>query len=229
MGCDIHFYVERREGDHWVSADTWKKSDDLGEWWKADEFYDDRNYNLFAILADVRNGRGFAGIKTGEGFNPISEPRGLPDDASLEVKRCAEQWSGDGHSHSWLTVKEIMDFDWTQVTTLQGIVTPEEYADWSSWRRGRGEGPRSWCGDRSGPGVTTISEEELAAKIKEAVDGKRGPEYTQALQAIDRFQALITWETPYYRSGSNFLGQTLPRLWRLGKPEDVRCVFWFDN
>ena len=46
------------------------------------EPYGDRNYNLFAILANVRNGTAFAGCKTGEGFNPISNPKGVPSDAS---------------------------------------------------------------------------------------------------------------------------------------------------
>ena len=69
MGCDIHLYVERKvPGIGWVSLED------------PNEHYNgltNRNYSIFAILANVRNGRGFAGIVTGTGFNPISEPRGL--------------------------------------------------------------------------------------------------------------------------------------------------------
>ena len=42
--------------------------------------YIPRNYLLFSVLADVRNGTGFAGVITYKPVVPISEPRGLPDD-----------------------------------------------------------------------------------------------------------------------------------------------------
>ena len=43
-----------------------------------------RDYNSFAVLGDVRNGLGFAGVKTGEGFNYITARRGLPDWLEIE-------------------------------------------------------------------------------------------------------------------------------------------------
>lgn len=39
----------------------------------------------------------------------------------------------------------------------------------------------------------------------------------------------MDWSVHYYEVASDFLSETLPRLWRLGQPEDVRIVFWFDN
>ena len=80
MGCDIHFYVERREHSDapWTSADEWINDD--GYWTVENPFYDDRNYDLFGILANVRNGSGFAGISTGDGFVPMHDPREWPDD-----------------------------------------------------------------------------------------------------------------------------------------------------
>lgn len=84
----------------------------------VDWAYDGRNYNLFAMLADVRNGRGFAGVYTGEGFNPIADPKGAPSDMSSEIKSACEYWEGDGHSHSWFTVKELLDYDWEQDTVI---------------------------------------------------------------------------------------------------------------
>ena len=64
MGCDIHFRVEKREGDQWVPAETmipnrWYESGDEEPETVPKRFYASRNYSLFAILADVRNGRGF--------------------------------------------------------------------------------------------------------------------------------------------------------------------------
>src|SRR5262249_46209472 len=133
MGCDIHFYVEKQVNGAWYSADKWAPNEDAGDEGEPilalaykNRFYSDRNYNLFGILANVRNGSGFAGCDTGDGFVPISEPRGIPDDVSKEVKAEADRWDGDGHSHSWLTVTELMAYDWTQTTKLRGYVSAAE-------------------------------------------------------------------------------------------------------
>ena len=39
----------------------------------------------------------------------------------------------------------------------------------------------------------------------------------------------VEWEVSYYESASNFLSETMPKLWKIGKPSEVRCVYWFDN
>ena len=39
----------------------------------------------------------------------------------------------------------------------------------------------------------------------------------------------IEWEWPYYKSCRYFWSDVIPRLLRLGKPKNVRIVFWFDN
>lgn len=51
-----------------------------------------RNYERFAQLAGVR------------GDGPA--PRGLPDDMSETAALLVEDWAGDGHSHSWLPMKD---------------------------------------------------------------------------------------------------------------------------
>ena len=74
----------------------------------------------------MRNGYGFAGIDTGDGFVPIDDPRGLPDDISPLVRKEAEHWEGDGHSHSYFTLKELKEYNWTgQTTKLRGVVNSE--------------------------------------------------------------------------------------------------------
>ena len=134
MGCDIHFFTERWTSDNkyegpkdlselrdskieeilentepnyrWVSADSWSKDDS----WHADEMYNGRSYYLFAILADVRNGSGEV--------EPIDYPRGVPDDASSGYKYVVDRWDGDGHSHSYFTLDELMNFDWLKYEML---------------------------------------------------------------------------------------------------------------
>lgn len=133
MGADIHLYVERwtssnnYEGPRnlsedreqklsevledvstkyrWVSADKWKKDKDG---WYVDwneSFYSGRNYDLFSILADVRNGNG---------VDPIDYPRGIPEDASSGYLFVCNQWKGDAHSHSYFTLDELLNVDWNQ-------------------------------------------------------------------------------------------------------------------
>jgi len=87
MGCDIHFFVERRVNGVWESADTWG----VPEWAEegtlekvAEPFYDGRNYNLFAMLAGVRN--------YDDAFVPVHTPKGLPIDVTDWVRGASERW-----------------------------------------------------------------------------------------------------------------------------------------
>lgn len=229
MGCDIHFFVERRVDGKWKTADEWQrgKYDATRIVPRGDGYYGNRNYDLFAILANVRNGRGFAGIKTGEGFVPMSEPRGIPDDACPEYRAYAESWGDDGHSHSYLTVAEIMAYDWTQATKKQGWVTRKQYARYKI-----NGAPDSWSGGVMGGSVKHVSNEEMEALDVDINTGKYNP-LAQFYASDDAFitsiYTSVSWGIPYYEAGAEFLGCTLPRLWRLGAPDDVRCVFFFDN
>lgn len=116
MGCDIHLYVERQIDGEWESLHP----GDVGlapERWDYDgRWFSDRNYPLFAVLANVRNGRG---------IQPISHPRGLPDDVAFFAKAGAAEWDTDGHSHSWLMLGEVTGYRWEDAAAL----TPE----WRGW------------------------------------------------------------------------------------------------
>lgn len=85
MGCDIHMHVEVKL----------KGSD---EWQHLNNPYVGRYYNLFALMAGVRNDGS---------ITPLAEPRGLPSDMSAVTKWDAENWEDDMHSASWLDRKEI--------------------------------------------------------------------------------------------------------------------------
>lgn len=84
MGCDIHMHTERFVDGHW---------DHIGRGPQ-----DDRNYALFWVLGEVRYG---------SPNPPIGSYRGIPDDASSEVKEDADSWDSDAHSASWLSVAEM--------------------------------------------------------------------------------------------------------------------------
>jgi hypothetical protein len=92
MGCDIHMVLEQNDPEFgWVGIDAFRgHRDRKGEssWPGATE----RHYMRFAALAGVR----------GDG----PEAKGVPDDASPLTRLCVREWDGDGHSHSWLPLKE---------------------------------------------------------------------------------------------------------------------------
>lgn len=61
---------------------------------------------------DTRDYRWFSAIAGGlRGRDEDDEfpPRGIPNDLSWRVARWIEQSESDGHSHSWLMVREILD------------------------------------------------------------------------------------------------------------------------
>jgi len=220
MGCDIHMIAEvRDESGKWVKIgkafkNPWydpnrenKIDPEDGYEWNpefTDKPYDYRNYDLFSILADVRNGYGFAGVVTGEGFIPISDPKGIPDDASEEAKQFMNSYGGDGHSHSFFTVAELLAYDWDQKSTKQGVVGIGQYEK----LKGTGDVPENWCGMVSGPKILVSKPDEIT------------PETTHVV---------YKWEIKYSDHCKNFLSETIPTLDKLGKPEDVRILFFFDN
>jgi hypothetical protein len=65
MGTDIHCAVEKKQPD--------------GTWKVVDAPFDDyRNYDSFAILADVRNGHGFAGVQPVKAFDQSQSREDCP-------------------------------------------------------------------------------------------------------------------------------------------------------
>ena len=223
MGCDIHTNVEVRQPDgSWKSHQEWSQEDSYMS--PKDELMDSRNYDLFAILADVRNGRGFAGIVTGQGFVPMATPRGVPDDASPEYKAWVEQWDGDGHSHSYFTVAEIMAYDWTQTSKKTGCVSLQE---WSHYKvNGKLEQVED-AFKKSGLSIWDIYHDKDGACAK--MEALLGVDPSAVAAFGSRVYTQVEWTIPYYHAGHELLGEVLPQLWRLGKPDDVRVVFFFDN
>lgn len=226
MGCDIHIYVEQRVNGVWEQV--------------SDDIDNGRNYDLFSILADVRNGRGFAGVDTGDGYVPISEPKGMPEDVSkgLIENVC---WDYD-HSHSYLSLRELIEYDWTQVTTKRFQISAAGYYRWYTDYFGRRKGnmPNSFSGAVLGRNVTHISEgdmERLMPKLKELwpnpnYDPK--PENAEELDSILKHKVVMAkFEQAYFKRCSGWWSESMPLLCSYvpegGSIDDVRIVFWFDN
>lgn len=243
MGCDIHEYVEVRDANgKWRCLSRFEPCSDDPEARRMEEFGApisiSRHYRLFAILAGVRNGRGFAGCDTGDAVTPIAEPRGLPADCDPNVRRQSDAWDVDGHSHSWLSLAEILAFDWTQRVEERSDVSAMEFVEWGRWARSRGEGPRSGSGNVFGHSIEHVSVKEMDRRLAEinerakaaCPDGNWGRVFEEMVKReMPSVYTRIGWTLPYHKCVPEFWSDVIPVLLRLGKPEDVRLVFWFDN
>ena len=118
MGCDIHIYVEKKVNGKWECIDDLKKDEDGFFEIKGEEIYHGRNYILFALLANVRN---YSGVE------PISEPKGLPVDLSDQVKEISDIWIGNSHSHSYLTLQELLNYDFETMIPDIGYILNETW------------------------------------------------------------------------------------------------------
>lgn len=93
MGCDIHLYIEKKVRGKWVPFK------EIPE----DDYPDDRDYNVFALLAGVR----------GRHEKTYFAERGIPLDTSYKENRGDEDfcWLGD-HSFTYATIHELKKVKW---------------------------------------------------------------------------------------------------------------------
>jgi hypothetical protein len=232
MGTDIHLFAERKTAIGWEAVPVVYACTECEHYTDAcyeckgtgfRRGYNERNYDLFAILAGVRNGYGFAGTKTGDAVVPISEPRGIPSDASDIVRRVNDMddtdavsadhgagWLGD-HSFSWLATRELVEHNWDQQKGHVGMVP---LSAWLKWKASGHAFPTTWCSAVSGPRVRKISE-EVATKI------------TAADKEAEDIYVCASWTTSQRDACRDFLDNFLPAL--VAIPGETRVVFGFDS
>jgi hypothetical protein len=255
MGCDIHFYVEVKRNGRWTYHPVEEKYEAGGresdfQDWARDPLFVDRNYELFAILADVRNDERSRGTNAGDAYVPIAPPRDLPEDLTAEVRAKAEAMEGDAHSHSWLLLSELRAYDWGRSANRRGWVEPWQFEVWR--RQGK---PVSWYGDAGGPN-SRVSNAEMARlidsgdlewldsgptlsgsrryRIKEPTASGGHSFFSRLMKYLwhgssGRRFTQVEWSERYSDSVKGFVEETIPALEALGAPEEVRIVFWFDN
>jgi hypothetical protein len=247
MGTDIHLYVERRNAAGvweratpepwpcpWCEGEAQRHSDcyNCKGAGKTRSPYDLRNYDLFAMLANVRNGRGFAGVVTGSGFVPLAKPRGRPDDTAIvdtcdavEYEDPQYVWLGD-HSFSYATLAEVLSYDYGQITHQCGVVGAKEYRAWVE--AGRRGAPKSWSAAVFG-NCTTVTPAEIDLLLQEGVvkASDDGNGYVDAMGG--RYYVEISWSISYRDAAGPAWFAFLDACKPLGAPEDVRFVFGFDS
>jgi hypothetical protein len=224
MGCDIHMNYEMKSDESWKFLDYTSEFiqgtyDDGSPKYNYDLMFDsplhvNRNYDLFAILANVRNGYGFGGVPTSNGFEVISLPRGLPVDATDEVRAISDEWGDDGHSHSWFLLNEVIDYDYSKTIIKTGIVSVEEYKSYLA--NGK---PDGWCGGVAGKMVQHVTVKDMEKIVKGDFDIKEGINYFTS----------VAWEETYRSAIGDGWFKTMEYLNDNYGADNIRLVFWFDN
>lgn len=204
MGCDIHLYTEAKktinDNEIWVNIDNWKYNpyynhnnpDDERELNIVD-LHGRRNYDLFSVLANVRN-------YSDSPF--ICEPKGLPDDISTITMKESERWGIDGHSHSFLTLKELIDFqNLNHKIKHSGLVSQKEAENLDAGI----STPTTWCQGAS---------PELNLVYREWEE-----EYDVLNPLIEKLKNRLKEEFWIFRDDVDITEYL----------EKIRIVFWFDN
>jgi hypothetical protein len=230
MGTDIHSIIQYRAND----KGTWRTD--------SARLCDDRNYDTFAILADVRNGTGFAGCETGETWPVIAPARGLPKDmfdgdypqmkdkSHTDCPHCygeGTMWLGD-HTHSWVTLAEMKSMAEALRSRGQyvesGIVSLDQYEAFLS-----GIMPTSWSGGISGANIKQVDLRNLNAD-------ERNP---NALRKLGITHVRLQWSRPVEKCASSFF-KYIAEMEKVKveqdygdhhRPtdDDIRLVFGFDS
>lgn len=226
MGCDIHIVIQRQEPCGAWSEVIWQREPYEHTEKKpvrgipvAPSCFANRNYDLFGILADVRNGVGFAGCVTGSGWPSIAPYRGLPDGFSESMVAPNPLYPEEGprslgdHSFTWIALDEIRAFDWDGVESWSyGVVKAEDYERLSAISAS----PDSWCGGISGLGIKVYEPDDY--KVAKAIGALAPEPYVR-----------MGWPETARAATFDWAGQIIPWLEKLAEGRPVRLVLGFDS
>lgn len=191
MGIDINSYLEIKNDDNnWdVYSVTYSNDYDFGFQnyilsKKAKNFWFERNYVLFGVLSDTRNK--FQ-------LNPISKPRGFPEDVSEIVKNTilkASDLDNVQNDISWITLQELIDYTkkYGSVLSVSGYINEKSPAD------------KIWIRDYYRTGVCDMSPWSIGTTISFKLDNLKSDDYsykTWESNVISRFIDTIYHELNY--------------------------------
>lgn len=201
MGCDIHMFCEQYKTingkKRWINKDYWIKNpyfgtDDYEKEYSCVELHGGLDYSMFTALCGVRDYI--------EKSPMISPPKGLPDDCCDEIKLASAYWGSDGHSHSYVTLREVKGFlDKNEPVIYSGLISPEDAKALDE----EGRHPTIWCQRTS----------DKTWVYREWKDDRRNPLQSLYESMVDRF--LDRWEK---------IEELEPE-----RLDNFRMVFWFDN
>jgi len=178
-----------------------------GPW---DDNYDlrGRNYAWFALLAGVRGH-----------LDPMIAPdRGLPKDVSPEVLRQSTQIDDDGHSHSWVTLRELLEYDWNNhIIQNSESVNKRQFLCFKT-RKSNSEYFSSLYDTANMIEITNDQMGQLCLGVYGMLDERK------------HYFTTVEWDETYRECvGEKYVQGIIDKLSEYGDPDEVRLVFWFDN
>jgi len=251
MGCDAHPHIEVYKDGEWELVDEKRHyydeipldengRSDYGKLMSMQPRYmvvlGGRNYTMFSVLADVRNDGSIV---------PLFAGRDVPDDISEGAWRIIED-DGDLHSHTYFTVKDLMDVDWDSIGGREEMALFAD--DWSRLQDG-GPGPdhkisADWASapnyklrmghedvaKRMRHGEVTESQMVLALMSGEPSDLVETVNKDQRIGRL-KYGPFVRKTIPLsYRALVSDLVAIIPELAKLADdPSHVRVVLAFDN
>lgn len=255
MGTDIHIAVQAHLDGAWtdITEQALPLKAKVNKIWNKDPEYahfsqeekqeimrqyfihspEGRNYTLFALLANVRNGYGFAGCEI---FNPIKhfELKGVPEELEDEVDN-EGYYNGGYHSYNHFTYQELVKSKlWNQKITVKGFVKLNSFLEFiQAAKTDENATPSNYCGDVSGPNVVKLSGAKL--RLLEA----KGELDAWLEQNVDLHTQSVyvkhSWEERTALKDSAFYSWlTSDEMEKLvyedcGGPDDVRLIVSFDS
>jgi hypothetical protein len=204
VGTDISYHAERRTLHGWEVCLS-DQVDEEGRPYRLD-FYcgEERNYNLFAILADVKR-------FTNGGFEPIVPPRGFPTDSPAVGREALEPETYSSHNRTWLTLRELLEFPWYEKSIPFSVyVDAENFLHYRTDSRPQSASPSPLHGCR------VVSNDEMERLITAGED-------------TSLKMTLISFGIPYAEFAGPFVTETLPLLQQLASPDDIRLILSFDS
>lgn len=191
------------------------------------EFFTSRNYRHFALLGDVRNGSGFAGVYTHDPIPSISSARGYPATMSREAMA---KMSGE-HSAGWATLSELQAYDYKVKITEGGVVGEQDFLRMLR----TGKPPHDWSGSIAGSSIVVLTPAQYANLYESPIDLLQGKEArkSKAYDPSARYYIQATWDQDLYTEVKDIPEKWVPYLEKLipkgGTADDVRVVFDFDS
>ena len=177
----------------------------------TDRVCDERNIFLYELFGWVTNQlNGYTVI------NPISELRGLPDDASDAIS--SNHYFRFGGFASYVTLNEMLNYNWDATISHVGRIPEKAYVHWKR----DGVAPTRWDRSISGEDKKIITSFVMNGILDESIPRDEGIKY----------YVVVEYDPKTCREYCNFFcGTSLPLLVKLvpqgGNYEDVRVVYTF--
>lgn len=200
MGTDINLYAEIYVHGKWEPIPQPQATSwSKGKVVPVEAIEIGRPFRLFSALAGICQDNLRSTMYAV--IEPISEPRGFPEDMNdLYKKHFVESAVGCCFGHSWLLAQEVIDYDWDGQYVKQWAYVKHQYAD-------------LFDGDSAFP-IAFPDGESLYFVLP---NWKQEPGTTE-----------VSWVTSY----RDYIGcseEFIEALLKLGEPNEIRIVFWFDR